>query len=503
MKKLEQNMIASKEKSSGIRVLSLFDGMGGGRIALKELGIPVETYYASEVDKFAVRQTKMNFPDVVHLGDVRGIEGSSLGHIDLVLAGTPCTNLSFIGNRAGLSTVEGEEILTLERYLELKEQNFEFEGESYLFWEFVRLLKEIRAVNPNVYFLVENVEMGSKWENVFDSVLGLKGVHINSALLSAQNRRRIYWSNIRTCKKGFWGDLYTDIPQPEDRHVYLRDVLEEDVDEKYYLSEKMLAWLNKHSKKKGNPINKLTGDDKSHCLTASGLKMNCDTDYVCVAARGRGKDNIPNLEPRNDGKTNCLTTVTKDSLIYNGRLRVLTPTEYARLQTVPDWYSWEGTSNTQIRRMCGNGWTIEVIKHILSYLKEKKMVNLEKLEEKLDEALKNETSESLTEFVEARGVMIKELEEVFEGRGEARGFTFTQLDRSDYAYLYEQKEKESGHITYEVFRRKVNTQFGCVSYPSSKGFGDSVFMGKTFRYLDKAKEYFAYLNKLAEEKSCV
>lgn len=365
-------MIASKEMSSGIRVLSLFDGMGCGIIALKELGIPVDTYYASEVDKFAIRQTKMNFPDVVHLGDVRGIEGASLGHIDLILAGTPCTNLSFVGNRAGLSTVEGEEILTLERYLELKEQNFEFEGESYLFWEFVRLLHEVRTVNPNVYFMVENVEMGQKWENVFDSVLGLKGVHINSVLVSAQNRRRIYWSNIRTCKKGFWGDLYTDIPQPEDRHIYLRDVLEEDVDEKYYLSDKMMAWLNKHSEKKGNPINKLTRDDKSHCLTASGLKMNCDTDYICVAARGRGENNIPNLEPRDDGKTNCLTTVSKDNLVSDGRLRVLTPTECARLQTVPDWYSWEGTSNTQIRRMCGNGWTIEVIKHILSYLKEKR-----------------------------------------------------------------------------------------------------------------------------------
>lgn len=129
------------------------------------------------------------------------------------------------------------------------------------------------------------------------------------------------------------------------------------------------------------------------------------------------------------------------------------------------------------------------------------MVNLEELEEKLDESLENETPESLTEFVEARGIVLKELEEVFEGRGEVRGFTFTQLDRSDYAYLYEQKEKESGHITYEVFRRKVNTQFGCVSYPSSKGFGDSVFMGKTFRNLDKAKDYFEYLNDYCRKKS--
>lgn len=487
--------------SNGIRVLSLFDGMGCGRIALQELGIPVDTYYASEVDKFAIRQTKMNFPDIIHLGDVRGIEGASLGHIDLILAGTPCTDLSFVGNRAGLSTVEGEEVFTLERYLELKGQNFEFEGESFLFWEFVRLLHDVRTVNPNVYFMVENVEMGQKWENVFDTVLGLKGVHINSALVSAQNRRRIYWSNIRTCERGFWGDIYTDIPQPKDRGIYLCDVLEEDVDEKYYLSEKMLAWLNKHSNKRDIPVNILTDNDKSHCLTVSGLRMNLTTDYVCVAARGRGEDNSPNLEPRSDGKTNCLTTVSKDNMIFNGRLRVFTPTEYARLQTVPDWYSWEGTSATQIRRMCGNGWTIEVIKHILSYLKEKVMVNLEELEEKLDESLENETSESLAEFVEARGLVVKELEEVFEGRGEVRGFTFTQLHRTEYAYVYEQKEEVSGHITYEVFRRRVNVQFGCISYPKSNGFGDSAYMGKTFRSLDKAMAYFEYLNDYCWKKS--
>lgn len=330
-------MIESNEMNNGIRVLSLFDGMGCGWIALKELGIPVSKGYSSEVDKFAIRQVKMNFPDVEHLGDIRGIEGASLEHIDLIMGGSACQNLSFAGNRAGLSTKEGVEVLSLEQYMELKASGFEFEGQSYLFWEFVRLLHEVRTVNPNVYFLVENVEMGQKWENVFDSVLGLKGVHINSALVSAQNRRRIYWSNIRTYERGFWGDLYTDIPQPKDRGIYISDILEEDVDEKYYLSEKMLVWLNKHSEKRGNPVHMLTGDDKSHCLTVSGLKMNLTTDYVYI----------------------------------DGRLRVFTPTEYARLQTVPAWYSWEGTSPTQIRRMCGNGWTIEVIKHILSYLKRK------------------------------------------------------------------------------------------------------------------------------------
>lgn len=330
MKKLEKNMILS-EKVRPINVLSLFDGMGCGWIALKELGIPVGKGYSSEVDKFAVRQVKMNFPDVEHLGDIRFIDGRSLGHIDLIMGGSPCTNLSFTGNRAGLSTKEGIEVLSLDQYMELKGSGFEFEGQSYLFWEYVRLLHEIREVNPDVFFLLENVEMGDKWEYVFDSVLGLKGVHIDSSLVSSQRRKRIYWTNIRTTTVGLMQELATFIPQPEDRNIYLRDVLEEDVDDKYYLSEKMLAWLDKGTAERGRSIRIADPDGKSHCLTVSVLKMNADTDYVV------GKD---------------------------GRLRVFTPTECARLQTIPEWYSWEGTSDTQIRKMCGNGWTIEVIKHI-------------------------------------------------------------------------------------------------------------------------------------------
>lgn len=456
---------------SPINVLSLFDGMGCGWIALKELGIPVGKCYSSEVDKFAIRQVSMNFPDVEHLGDIRGIQGASLGHIDLIMGGSACQNLSFAGNRAGLSTKEGVEVLSLEQYMGLKEAGFEFEGQSYLFWEYIRLLHEIREVNPDVLFLMENVEMGKKWEFLFDSVLGLRGVHIDSALVSAQHRKRIYWTNIRTSVVGLMQELTTAIPQPEDRGIYLRDILEEDVDEKYYLSERMLSWLNVGCAERGRKIKIVNPDGKSHCLTVSGLKMNCDTDYVCVAARGR-EDGFQHLEPRSDGKTNCLTTVTKDSLLFDGRLRVFTPTEYARLQTVPDWYSWEGTSDTQIRKMCGNGWTIEVIKHILSFMDLEKEENME----------------------------IKELDEVIKGRGEMKGFTFTQLKKSEFAYLYEVLEEESGHKTYEVFRRRENVQFGCVSYPSSKGFGDYIYMGKCFRDLGKAEDYYAYLNDFCANK---
>lgn len=385
-----------------MNVLSLFDGMSCGRITLSELGIPVEKYYASEVDKFAIKATMQNFPDTIQLGDVRELEVSRLDKIDLIIGGSPCTNLSMSGKRKGLSTKEGMEVLDLQTYLELKENGFEFEGQSYLFWEYIRIYHELIERGDNPKFFLENVEMGKKWESVFNETMGRKGIHINSALVSAQNRRRIYWT-----------DIHDDIPQPEDRGILLKDILEEDVDEKYFLSRKMIDWLNIHKKKRNVEIRLLDGDDKSHCLTVSGqVKGNLSTDYICVAMRGReascltpkrteyGKQirkeheaglvkeqrkNIQQLEPRTDSKTNYLTTVQKDNLIivseketsnnsYNqigggARIRRLTPTECARLQTIPEWYIWDGISDTQRYKMLGNGWNVETIKHIFKYLK--------------------------------------------------------------------------------------------------------------------------------------
>lgn len=384
-----------------MNVLSLFDGMSCGRITLSELGIPVEKYYASEVDKFAIKATMQNFPDTIQLGDVRELEVSRLDKIDLIIGGSPCTNLSMSGKRKGLSTKEGMEVLDLQTYLELKENGFEFEGQSYLFWEYIRIYHELIKRGDNPKFFLENVEMGKKWESVFNETMGRKGIHINSALVSAQNRRRIYWT-----------DIHDDIPQPEDRGILLRDILEEEVDEKYFLSRKMIDWLNIHKKKRNVEIRLLDDDDKSHCLTVSGqVKGNLSTDYICVAMRGReascltpkrteyGKQirkeyeaglvkehrkNIQQLEPRTDSKTNCLTTVQKDNLIivseketsnnsynqiYGAKIRRLTPTECARLQTIPEWYIWDGISDTQRYKMLGNGWNIETIKHIFKYLK--------------------------------------------------------------------------------------------------------------------------------------
>ncbi len=225
-------------------VLSLFDGMSCGQIALRELGVKIDRYYASEVDKFAIAQTQLNFPDTVQLGDVRHIDARELGHVDLLIGGSPCQSFSFAGKRAGMSTKEREEIYTLDRYLELKKAGFEFEGQSYLFWEYVRILHELRETNPDVFFLLENVEMGKKWEAVLSEAIGLQGVHINSALVSAQIRKRIYWTNIRT-QSDLLGNLYTDIPQPKDRGILLRDILEDDanVDEKYYLKTQTVLSL--------------------------------------------------------------------------------------------------------------------------------------------------------------------------------------------------------------------------------------------------------------------
>lgn len=227
----------------GIRVLSLFDGMSCCRIALTELGIPVDTYYAAEIDKHAIAQTQKNFPDTIQLGDVTKIDARKLGHIDLLAGGSPCTDLSMAGTRRGLSTVDKQEILSLEQYMTLKGEGFQFAGESFLFWEYVRIKNELLETNPNLFWFLENVEMGDKWESVFNRIMGIPGTHVNSALVSAQNRRRIYWTNIRTKTQGLLRTVVPDIPQPPDKGIFLQDILEDDVDKKYYLKDEVVDKL--------------------------------------------------------------------------------------------------------------------------------------------------------------------------------------------------------------------------------------------------------------------
>lgn len=319
-----------------MNVLSLFDGMSCGRITLSELGIPVEKYYASEVDKFAIKATMQNFPDTIQLGDVRELEVSRLDKIDLIIGGSPCTNLSMSGKRKGLSTKEGMEVLDLQTYLELKENGFEFEGQSYLFWEYIRIYHELIKRGDNPKFFLENVEMGKKWESVFNETMGRKGIHINSALVSAQNRKRIYWT-----------DIHDDIPQPEDMGILLKDILEEEVDEKYFLSDKMIECLKGRVKTENNLI-----------IVSGTIRTFGGKHFREIKS---GKSCTLLARARNDGDSQPCVQI-------GAKIRRLTPTECARLQTVPEWYIWDGISDTQRYKMLGNGWNIETIKHIFKYI---------------------------------------------------------------------------------------------------------------------------------------
>ena len=213
-----------------MNVLSLFDGMSCGQQALERAGIKVDNYYASEINKYAIQVTMTNYPNTIQLGSVTEVDGYSLPKIDLLIGGSPCQSFSFAGKRNGMSTKCEIQILTLEHYLKLKQEGYEFEGESYLFWEYMRLLNEVKPK----YFLLENVMMGEKWERILSKAIGVNPIEINSALVSAQNRRRLYWTNIGMKAAGLFRDLESIIEQPKDKGILLKDILELEVDEKYF-----------------------------------------------------------------------------------------------------------------------------------------------------------------------------------------------------------------------------------------------------------------------------
>lgn len=384
----------------GLRVLSLFDGMSCGQQALERIGVNVLEYYASEIDKHAIAVTMYNYPNTKQLGSVVDVDGYKLPKIDLLIGGSPCQSFSFAGKRKGMSTKCETEILTLEHYLELKAEGYEFEGQSYLFWEYMRLLNEVKPK----YFLLENVIMGEKWEKILSKAIGVNAIEINSALVSAQNRRRLYWTNIGMQPQGLFGYLASIIPQPKDKGILLKDILESEVDKKYFISDTMINRI----KRTNNGERCFTTADKALCLAAGYHKQGRDNQYI-VASRGRNPENPKSresglnteqmLEPRYDGKTNCLTSVQKDNYVVFGngyeqdnrayfengksgtldvkqgrqkvllnetKIRRLTPLECERLQTVKDNYT-KIVSDTQRYRMLGNGWTVNVIAHILSY----------------------------------------------------------------------------------------------------------------------------------------
>ena len=432
----------------GIVVLSLFDGMSCGQIALSKLGIKVKAYYAAEIDKHAIKVTQHNFPDTIQLGDVTKVFAKDLPMIDLLIGGSPCQGFSFAGKQLAFD-----------------------DPRSKLFFEFVRLKNEC---NPK-YFMLENVKMKKEFEIIVSKYMGVSPIEINSALLSAQNRVRLYWTNIAAEPYGLFGDMQCAIQQPKDKKVFLRDILESDVAEKYYLSDKMLNYfINRAANFNQGKVNIREENQKASCLTSSmsscltSSMSSCDIpdNYIAVlnnngelretikstcldANYSKGMDNhaqrtmiidrkviqlsesteSQNIQPyqqnrvydingispallsnmscgshailvpeatkkgfveikpgecfdfdhpnsktrkgRNmNDKSNCLMSKETDFMHYTDdyRIRRLTPTECERLQTVPDGYT-SIVSDTQRYRMLGNGWTVDVIAYIFSFMK--------------------------------------------------------------------------------------------------------------------------------------
>jgi site-specific DNA-cytosine methylase len=314
--------VGKKEK---INVLSLFDGMSCGQIALNKVGIEYENYFASEIDGYGIKVSTHNYPNTKHLGNVKEIDYSKLPKIDLLIGGSPCQSFSFAGKQKGMTTKDNIEILTLEHYLELKNNGFEFQGQSYLFWEYMNALTILKPK----YFLLENVKMSDKWKKVLSKAIGLQPILICSGNISAQNRPRYYWTNI------------PNVVEPNKIDIKLKDILEKEVSERYNIKNERVETLMKFLSKNY----KVTG--KVPTLTTE-------------LAHSTGKNFYP--------KT--LVEIF-DALGYYRRL---TPIEVERLQTVPDNYT-SVVTDTERYRMLGNGWTVDVIAHIFSFLKGEEIFN--------------------------------------------------------------------------------------------------------------------------------
>lgn len=279
----------------GINVLSLFDGISCGRIALERAGIKVENYYASEIDKDAIKITMTNYPNTKQLGDVTKVKGLDLPEIHLLIGGSPCQSFSSVGNGSG------------------------FDGKSGLFWEYVRILKE---VNPT-YFLLENVRMKKEWEDIITEALGVKPIKINSRLLSSQNRPRLYWTNI------------PNVIEPKDigGKIEYKNEWFNDVELVPFVLKKIDGFdtLNKFF----NPYNKSYLVTKTPTLTATGNRQ-----------------------------TTSATIMYND----NGQFKMANSAYWENLQTLPFNYT-EGFSENIRKNVIGNGWTVDVIAHIFNGLK--------------------------------------------------------------------------------------------------------------------------------------
>lgn len=329
-----------------MKVLSLFDWMACWYEALLRAWITVDKYYASEIDKYAIQIAMKNHPDIIQIGDVTKVNWADHKDIDLLIGGSPCQWFSMAG----------------------KMLNFE-DPRSKLFFEYVRILKECQPK----YFLLENVKMKKEFRDKISEIIWVEPILINSALVSAQNRERYYRTNIP------W------ITQPQDKWIFLKDILLDTVDEKYYLTDSQIKTIQRNFGAKWRILNqsnslveKLTFPNRIKQI--EWLDIKCPT--LCTAM-GTGGGNVPAIIQKiwdrdknnrwvHTDKSYCLPANPMSDrwqmVVQWTAIRKLTPIECERLQTLPDDYT-EWVSNTQRYKMLGNGWTVDIISHIFSFIK--------------------------------------------------------------------------------------------------------------------------------------
>jgi len=337
-----------------MNVVSLFNGMNTGRQALENVGIKVNKYYSSEIKPYAIELTQYHFPDTIQVGDVTKWKDWNIdwSKIDLILSGSPCQDLSAAGKRAG---IHGKK--------------------SSLFFTFVDILNHCKSINPNVLFLQENVGSASKLDvGIMSRALGVYPVRFNSSKVVAQLRDRYYWTNIQTKQTMF--DIVVDIPEPKDRKIYLKDILENGFSEK----QKAMCLLESNSRPLTTPskmarryfeigmANLIFKDEQTYLRVKEATSVGfvdianneaVDLSYpTSTTRRGRGMKE----------KSNCLLRNNEYFVFQDGDIRYFTQTELERLQGFEDGYTSILTRN-QAACLLGDGWTLPVIEHIFSFIK--------------------------------------------------------------------------------------------------------------------------------------
>ena len=340
-----------------MKVLSLFDGMSCGRIALEKAGVYVDEYHASEVDKYAIKVAMDNYPDTIQHGDVKDVKATDFPNgIDLLIGGSPCQGFSFSGKRLDFD-----------------------DPRSKLFFEYVRLLRDLKPK----WFLLENVRMKQECQDVISEHLGVKPIAINSSLVSAQNRYRLYWTNI-------------PFTEPEDRKIMLKDILEDGfltdrekshcLDANYFKGGNLKQYFEKHRRQlvfsKDGLCEIGEAEEYSHYkfrATKAVYHPDGKSPTLLTCTGGNREPKVMMLQkPRGNNKggvterdkSPCLSSSSweQNNFVESdgpSKWRKLTPRECERLQTVPEDYT-SSVSNTQRYRMLGNGWTVDVISHIFN-----------------------------------------------------------------------------------------------------------------------------------------